>query len=333
MTVLSIDPLGFPWATTDPFLFCVHHLDHYPAGTEELGPDPVLLQGRRIGMDFELRDGWRMYHGQTVPGFPRHPHRGFETVTVARQGVIDHSDSMGATARYGGGDLQWMTAGDGIVHSEMFPLLDSSGPNPCELFQIWLNLPAASKRAPANFAMHWDAMQPRVSHGDGELTIHAGALYGLPGAPEPPPASWAADPRADLAIATIRIPAGGKVELPPAKAGTKRSLYFFDGEAVVVSGTRVSHHAGLTIDVERSSLIEADGSDVELLLLQGRPIGEPVAHHGPFVMNTADELREAVRDYQRTGFGGWPWDADGPVHARDSGRFAQFADGTRETPE
>ena len=88
-----------------------------------MGPD-ASLAGRSIGQDFEGKDGWRMYHGDVVPGFPQHPHRGFETVTIVRQGFIDHSDSLGATARFGAGDVQWLTAGRGIVHSEMFPLLD-----------------------------------------------------------------------------------------------------------------------------------------------------------------------------------------------------------------
>ena len=84
--VLGTIELGFPWQTADPFLFCVHHLDHYPAGNDQLGPDPALLKGRRMGMDFEGIDGWRMYHGDVVPGFPQHPHRGFETVTIADAG-------------------------------------------------------------------------------------------------------------------------------------------------------------------------------------------------------------------------------------------------------
>ena len=89
-----------PWRTQDPYLFCVHHLDNYPAGNSELGPSKELLRGRHIGSDFSGTDGWSMYHGSNVPGFPQHPHRGFETITFVRSGTIDHSDSLGATARY-----------------------------------------------------------------------------------------------------------------------------------------------------------------------------------------------------------------------------------------
>jgi redox-sensitive bicupin YhaK (pirin superfamily) len=95
--VLTSKPLGFPWQPQDPFLFCVYHDDRYPAGNGKMGP-AASLEGRNIGQDFEGKDGWRMYHGETVPGFPPHPHRGFETVTIVRKGLIDHSDSLGAAA-------------------------------------------------------------------------------------------------------------------------------------------------------------------------------------------------------------------------------------------
>ena len=93
-SVLETAPLGAQWPMIDPFLFCAHHDDAYPPGNEVAGP-AVPLEGRELGMDFEGIDGWRMYHGREVPGFPNHPHRGFETVTYVRKGLIDHSDSLG----------------------------------------------------------------------------------------------------------------------------------------------------------------------------------------------------------------------------------------------
>src|SRR6266849_1987437 len=152
--ILNVSPLSLPWQTSDPFLLCVHHEDAYPAGDERLGP-AASLAGRDIGQDFAGKDGWRMYHGDVVPGFPQHPHRGFETVTIVRSGYIDHSDSLGATARFGMGDVQWLTAGRGVVHSEMFPLLDPDGPNTLALSQIWLNLPAKSKLVDPYLTMFW----------------------------------------------------------------------------------------------------------------------------------------------------------------------------------
>src|SRR5512133_2356500 len=190
--ILAVAPLEFPWQTKDPFLVCVHHVDDYPRGNERMGP-AASLAGRDIGQDFAGKDGWRMYHGQVVPGFPQHPHRGFETVTIVRRGLIDHSDSLGATARFGAGDVQWLTAGEGIVHAEMFPLLDRTRPNPLELFQIWLNLPGEDKMAPPHFTMLWSQDIPRSIFTDGagrrtEVTVVAGQIEQA-SAPSPPPRS------------------------------------------------------------------------------------------------------------------------------------------------
>ena len=178
--ILASFPLGLHWPTTDPFLFCAHHDDRYPRGNAALGP-AASLAGRNLGMDFEGKDGWRMYHGDVVPGFPQHPHRGFETVTIARRGFIDHSDSMGATARYGRGDVQWLTAGGGIEHAEMFPLLRADAGNPVELFQIWLNLPRADKLAAPHFSMLWRDAIPQLRGTDAAgrayaVTVYAGRL-------------------------------------------------------------------------------------------------------------------------------------------------------------
>jgi redox-sensitive bicupin YhaK (pirin superfamily) len=103
--IIRIKPLGFQWETNNPFLFCVHHKDAYPRGNDLMGPEASLV-GRSIGYDFVLKDGWRMYHGTSIPGFPVHPHRGFETITIVLEGLVDHADSLGAAGRYGHGDVQ-----------------------------------------------------------------------------------------------------------------------------------------------------------------------------------------------------------------------------------
>ena len=113
--VISNRPMGFVRNTLDPFLFCVHHLDLYPEGNDVQGPNEPLI-GRHIGSDFDEANEWKMYHGRTVPGFPAHPHRGFETITVVLDGLVDHFDSGGSTGRYGFGDVQWMTAGLSLIH-------------------------------------------------------------------------------------------------------------------------------------------------------------------------------------------------------------------------
>lgn len=325
--------LGFPWPTQDPFLFCVHHLDAYPRGNERMGPE-ASLGGRNLGQDFEVRDGWRMYHGRTVPGFPQHPHRGFETVTIVRQGYIDHCDSLGAAARFGQGDVQWLTTGKGVVHSEMFPLLNQERDNPVELFQIWLNLPASDKLVEPYFSMLWaqDIPRPRYEDDRGratEVTLVAGSL-GDVRAPAPPPHSWASRPESELLIASLKMDPGAKWTLPPAAPGVARTLYFFAGESLRAGPEWVTKAQGLGLAQDQAVELEAGPTTVDALLLQARPIQEPVAQHGPFVMNTRQELQQAFVDFQRTGFGGWPWPKDDPVHAREETRFARHADGRVE---
>ena len=328
-------PLGTQWPTIDPFLFCAHHDDAYPPANPQMGP-AVSLSGRNIGMDFDGIDGWNMYHGSVVPGFPQHPHRGFETVTIVRTGLIDHSDSMGAAARFGRGDVQWLTAGRGVVHSEMFPLLDEHGPNPLELFQIWLNLPSVDKMTDPYFTMMWDANIPRVTTVDDsgratEIAVVAGAL-GDATVPTPPPNSWAARAEADVAIWLIRMDAHATCGLPAATgAETLRTLYCFEGDTLSIGDIVVANDTAALLDPHQPAPLTAGDRGVECLLLQGRPIGEPVERYGPFVMNTREELEQAFSDYRSTQFGGWPWPTDDPVHARDAERFARHDDGRIET--
>lgn len=327
--VLGIEPLRHPWKTVDPFLVCGYHHDAYPRGNEQLGPASMV--GRAQANDVEGKGGWRMYNGDPVPGFPAHPHSGFETITIVRRGIIDHADSMGSTARYGDGDVLWLTAGRGIAHAEMFPLLRRDRANPLEFFQIWLNLPAARKRAAPRFSMFWKQDIPRHEHVDAngrltEVDVIAGRLAGAE-PPAPPPDSWAAHPDNDVAIWVVRMDADATFELPPARPGTNRTLYLHAGGGLVVAGWHLPDHHRVTLRPDMPAALHASGGDISFLLLQGRPIAEPVAQHGPFVLNTAQELEAAFVEYQRTGFGGWPFDRPGPVHPRDQGRFARHPDG------
>lgn len=332
--VKGAEPLGFQWRTLDPFLFCVHHDDAYPAGNEQLGP-ATSLAGRNLGMDFAPRDGFRMYHGAVVPGFPQHPHRGFETITIVRRGLVDHADSLGAAARYGGGDVQWLTAGAGIVHAEMFPLLDRQAGNPLELFQIWLNLPARDKLAAPHFSMLWRSEIPRrilldEAGRSTEITIIAGRFADGHGGelrpPAPPPKSWATGAGNDVAIWTLKMAKGARFTLPAAAAGRNRMLYFFRGDRLRIAGHDFAVRTGIELRADAPATLENGDGESELLMLQARPIEEPVAQHGPFVMNTRAELQQAYADYRATQFGGWPWPKDDPVHDRQE-RFARHADG------
>jgi hypothetical protein len=315
----------------------MHHDDAYPAGNENMGP-VTPLNGRMIGQDFSGKDGWSMYHGATVPGFPQHPHRGFETVTVVRSGIIDHADSVGASARFGEGDLQWMTAGRGIMHSEMFPLRHADKENPTELFQIWLNLPSSRKMVEPHFKMIWGDTIPReITRDDNgnETTIasYAGALPDGTTPPPPPPDSWAADPANGVAIWTIKMAPNANWTLPAGEVGTNRRLYFFEGDRIAVGGDDVAVQHAASLDPVARVTLENGPESAELLLLQGRPINEPVAQYGPFVMNTEAEIHEAFADYRRDQFGGWQWPDDGPTHPRDAKRFARHADGKIETQD
>lgn len=329
--VLATVPLSMQWPTLDPFLFCAHHDDDYPEGNGALAP-AASLGGRAIGQDFSATDGWSMYHGSTIPGFPQHPHRGFETITYCRHGYIDHADSMGATARFGRGDVQWMTAGGGVVHSEMFPLIETEKRNPTELFQIWLNLPAADKMVEAYFTMFWNEDIPKIElPGGGEVTVLAGALSDA-NPPSPPPNSWASRTEAHIGIWHIVLPANASWTIPATADTSGRMLYLFEGDGLSVDGTTYDKNTGMQLVPDVDITITSGAEPTECMLLQGTPIGEPVAKYGPFVMNTAEEIQQAFDDYNRTQFGGWPWESDDPAHAAHDGRFAIHADGTKDTP-
>lgn len=337
--IRRISPLGMQWPVENPFLFCAHHLDHYPKGDGKLGP-AASLSGKQIGQDFNPLHQWRMYHGESIPGFPVHPHRGFETITIVTKGFVDHSDSHGQAGRYGKGDVQWMTAGAGLQHSEMFPLLNTEQENTLELFQVWLNLPSHKKMAAPHFKMLWSENIPVVKLIDNneknvEITIIAGR-FGETNALDPAPDSWAADENNFVNIWLIRMEADANLTLAANQNKISRNLYFHEGGSIAIENQTISSGNGIQLDAnfETSirSLTTANKSSNMLVLLEGKPIDETVVQYGPFVMNTEQEIRQAFNDYRQTNFGGWPWPKPDHTHGAETGRFAKYSNGITENP-
>jgi quercetin 2,3-dioxygenase len=232
-------------------------------------------------------------------GAPDHPHRGFETVSYILEGEKLHEDSTGKTQLIGPGDVQWMTAGAGIVHSELpSPRLRCDGGR-AHGFQIWVNLPAASKAATPGYQYLPRARIPTATSPDGriEVTVIAGEVFGTSAAIGTHTPIWLQDWRVNEGAAV-------ETEVDP---GFNVAAYVFDGE--VVFGTEAAPVArgqmALFGPGDRLAVATPDGgAGGRFLLLAGEPIAEPVARHGPFVMNTREELLAAFEDYQ-SGRMGW----------------------------
>jgi redox-sensitive bicupin YhaK (pirin superfamily) len=232
-----------------------------------------------------------------VAGFPSHPHRGIETLTVMLEGGFEHQDHMGHRAAIRAGGAQWMSAGRGVIHSEM-PL---PGEGRIHGFQLWINLPAADKLRAPDYAQAEAAELPEITFAAGRLRVLAGR-YGEAVSP-------IADPACEAAVLDLRLEPGGRFEWTP-PAGHRALVRPFHGGARVSSAggaeTHVASGRMAVLDGEGPITLVADGDDASpgarsgsgMLLLSGRPLGEPIVQYGPFVMNTAEEIRQAIRDYQ-----------------------------------
>lgn len=331
--IQKITQLQTQWETQDPFLFCAFHHDNFPKGNGNLGPD-ASLAGRPIGQDFQQKDGWAMYHGSKVPGFPAHPHVGFETVTIAQRGYVDHSDSLGAAGRFGNGDVQWMTAGKGVQHSEMFPLLNTEKRNELLLFQIWLNLPSKSKGVDPYFGMMWHENIPVLKLNDAngkqiELTLIAGT-YKETAALKPAPDSWAANTENGVNIWLITLEAGASFAIPANNEKANRSVYFYEGDEMEAEDFTIPVMHQIKADAGKELILNNKNATAHLLFLEGIPINEPVVKHGPFVGNSRKDIENAFRNFQETEFGGWPWPTPEHTHSSDKQRFALYPSGNIE---
>src|SRR6185503_17651635 len=222
-----------------------------------------------------------------LAGFPAHPHRGFETVTYMLDGHMQHKDNHGNTGDLGPGDVQWMSAARGIIHSEM----PQQSEGRMRGFQLWLNLPAKEKMKPAAYRDIGAQEIPVFPlEGKSEVKVIAGKLGAITG----PIHGGSTDPHYfDLHLAP------GAVFEQALPAGHNAFLYVYEGEALVGEGREpvAKRAAGLLSDGEKVR-VEAGAAGARVLLLAGRPLREPVVQYGPFVMNTREEIEQAIADYQ-----------------------------------
>ena len=228
-------------------------------------------------------------------GVGQHPHKGFETVTIVYEGEVEHRDSTGSGGVIGPGDVQWMTAASGILHEEYHSPAFAARGGPFEMAQLWVNLPAKDKSAAPGYQSLLDADIPGVAlpEGAGKVRVIAGAF----GEAKGPARTFT-----PINIWDVRLSAGGSVVLDP-PAGHTLSIVMLSGEGVIDGGQAV--HAAQTVLFEREggSVTVTATHDAKLLVLTGEPIDEPVAAQGPFVMNTAAEIRQAIMDFQAGRFG------------------------------
>ena len=267
--------------------FPVHGMFGY-SGADVARRSPFLILDYAAPTEFSPNPGGRRGVGQ-------HPHRGFETVTIVYEGEVEHRDSTGKGGVIGRGDVQWMTAGSGILHEEFHSERYSREGGPFEMVQLWVNLPARDKMAAPGYQALLDAEIPSVPLADdaGRVRVIAGEFDGHRGP---------AHTFTPMNVWDVRLGAGRAIDLPQPDGWTTL-LVVLDG-TVQANGEAVLRKAEVaTLSVEGSGLrIEANG-DAKLLLLSGEPIDEPVVGYGPFVMNSQQEIMQAIADFNGGKFG------------------------------
>jgi hypothetical protein len=222
-------------------------------------------------------------------GVDFHPHRGFETVTVVYQGEVEHRDSAGHSGKVGPGDVQWMTAGSGVLHEEKHSLEYTKSGGPFEMIQLWVNLPARFKMTPPRYQTLLDSQIPSVElAGKGRVRVIAGELGGARGP---------AQTFTPIQLWDLRLRAGESLELPIAE-GHSAALLTLSGVAGLDGGAKAAHAEIAVFDPAGENVAVRAERDLTALVMAGEPIAEPVVGYGPFVMNTEAEIDQAIADYQ-----------------------------------
>jgi redox-sensitive bicupin YhaK (pirin superfamily) len=230
-------------------------------------------------------------------GVGQHPHRGFETVTIVYDGEVEHRDSTGQGGTIGPGDVQWMTAGCGILHEEFHSSGFAQRGGAFEMVQLWVNLPAKDKMAAPGYQGITDAQIPSVPLPDdaGRVRVIAGAYAGAEG----PARTFS-----PMHVWDVRLAAGKTARLPQPEGWTVQVVVL--AGTVLVNGTVLRAKQAVTLATEGSAVEIEANADAKLLLLAGEPIDEPVVGYGPFVMNSQQEIAQAVADFNGGEFGRMP---------------------------
>jgi len=329
-TVQKVVDINIHWSGDDPFTFVSHHHDNYPKGNEQMAPPLETIRGRNLGRDYQERMGFRMYHGRVVPGFPMHAHWGYETLTIAEKGFVDHFDTEGNHGRFGNGDTQWTLASSRYEHCEMYPLLDQENNNPVHITQIVVNLPLDRKNKDIYVNNIWSESIPVFKDEGSEITLYCGEYQGK-GLYSPNPTSWATAENS-VRIMKIVLQPGASFTLEPLADSIDRNLYYVSGKTATMEGTKIT--PWLRYKMKRCTPVNIVNGpeESEFWILEGKPIGEKQASFGPVILKDLDEVRSSMDEIRIKEFQEWPWGLMDVTNPIDMGRELHRKDGKIERP-
>lgn len=329
-TVQKIVDINIHWSADDPFTFISHHHDKYPHGNAQMAPPLDLISGRNLGRDYQERFGFRMYHGRVVPGFPMHAHWGYETVTIAEKGYVDHFDTEKNFGRYGNGDVQWTLASSRYEHCEMYPLIDQENDNPVHITQIMINLPLDRKNRPNSVNNVWSENIPVFRDDGKEVTLYCGS-YGDKEIYSPNEESWAKKENS-VRILKVVLQPGSVFTLEALADGVDRNVFFVSGKDAVMDGTGIKPNYRFKMVRKTATSITNGSEESEFWVLEGKPIGEKQASFGPVILKDLKEVRSSMYEIRVKEFQEWPWGVMDVTNPIEMGRELHRPDGTVEKP-
>lgn len=329
-TVQKIVDINIHWSGDDPFTFISHHHDNYPKGNAQMAPPLETIRGRNLGRDYQERMGFRMYHGRVVPGFPMHAHWGYETVTIAEKGFVDHFDTEGNHGRFGNGDMQWTLASSRYEHCEMYPLLNQENDNPVHITQIAINLPLDRKNKEIAVNNVWSEKVPVIDRESFKVTLYCGefedeSIY------SPNPGSWACKENS-VRIMKVEMQPGATFSLQELPEGINRNIFFVEGKEADMDGTKIRPYLRFKMKPSTSTVITNGDTDAEFWILEGKPIGEKQALFGPVILKDLEEVRKGMDEIRINEFQEWEWGVMDKTNPIETPRQLCRKDGTIEVP-